>query len=127
VEQKPDMPDSKRILVVDDEPGIQQSLGMLLTFDGHKVQTAGSGEEALAKFNPQDFDLVITDFSMSGMKGDELAAAVKKLAPKMPILLLTAFPPALKPPAVDLVVTKPFYVATLREALAKLAALAQEA
>jgi two-component system cell cycle sensor histidine kinase/response regulator CckA len=111
---------AKRILVVDDEPGIQQSLAMLLGFDGHQVQVAGSGEEALEKFQPGIFDLVMTDFSMAGMKGDELASAIKKLEPKIPVLLLTAFPPPVKPPAVDLLMTKPFYVASLREAIAKL-------
>lgn len=114
------MTGAKRILVVDDEPGIQQSLAMLLGFDGHKVQVAGSGEEALEKFSVGAFDIVITDFSMAGMKGDELAASLKKLEPKLPILLLTAFPPAVKPSAVDLLMTKPFYVASLREAIDKL-------
>lgn len=114
------MTGAKRILVVDDEPGIQQSLAMLLGFDGHVVQIAGSGEEALEKFKPGAFDMVITDFSMAGMKGDELAAELKKLEPQIPILLLTAFPPAVKPVAVDLLMTKPFYVANLREAISRL-------
>src|SRR5689334_19937605 len=114
------MAEPKRILVVDDEPGIQQSLKMLLEFDGHQVDTAGGGEEALRKFAPGNYDLVITDFSMTGMKGDELALALKRAAPQMPVLLLTAFPPPTRPPGVDLVMTKPFYIAGLREALAKL-------
>lgn len=114
------MTGTKRILVVDDEPGIQQSLAMLLGFDGHQVQVAGSGEEALEKFSVGAFDMVITDFSMAGMKGDELAAALKNLDPTLPILLLTAFPPAVKPSGVDLLMTKPFYVANLREAITKL-------
>lgn len=114
------MTKAKRILVVDDEPGIQQSLAMLLGFDGHQVQVAGSGEEALKKFQPGAYDLVMTDFSMAGMKGDELASALKKLEPQIPVLLLTAFPPPVKPPSVDLLMTKPFYVASLREAISKL-------
>jgi CheY-like chemotaxis protein len=114
------MTGAKRILVVDDEPGIQQSLSLLLGFDGHQVQVAGSGEEALEKFKPGQYDMVITDFSMAGIKGDELAAALKKLEPTIPVLLLTAFPPAQKPQAIDLLMTKPFYVASLREAIAKL-------
>jgi CheY-like chemotaxis protein len=114
------MTGAKRILVVDDEPGILQSLAMLLGFDGHQVQVAGSGEEALQKFQPGAFDLVMTDFSMAGMKGDELAMAIKQLEPRIPILLLTAFPPPVKPPGVDLLMTKPFYVASLREAIGKL-------
>ncbi len=117
------MPEPKRILVVDDEPGIRQATAMLLSFDGHQVQTAGSGEEALQKYEPGFFDLVVTDYSMPGMKGDELALALKKQTPAVPILLLTAFPPHLQPAGIDMVMTKPFDLASLREGLVKLFAL----
>src|SRR6476646_5966345 len=106
----------QRILVVDDEPGIRQAIEMLLSFDGHKIVTAGSGEEALQKFKPELFDVVFTDFSMAGMKGDELALAIKKVSPSTPILLLTAFPPASKPPGIDLILTKPFFRESMRDA-----------
>src|SRR5438552_11904630 len=110
-------PPAQRILVVDDEPFVCESVKMLLAYDGHAVETAGSGKEALAQFDPAKFDLVITDYSMSGMKGDQLAEAIKQLDPAKPIILLTAFPPEEKPEAIDLVLTKPFYFDTLRAAL----------
>ena len=106
-----------RILVVDDEALVCESIGLLLAYDGHRVETASSGEEALARFDRGQFDLVFTDFCMPGMKGDELAAAIKDRAPDKPVILLTAFPPAYKVPAIDLVITKPFYLSTLREAV----------
>jgi CheY-like chemotaxis protein len=106
-----------RILVVDDEALICESIRMLLAYDGHRVETAGSGEEALNRFDSGEYDLVFTDFCMPGMKGDELAAAIKNRAPQKPVILLTAFPPAYNVPAIDLVITKPFYLATLREAI----------
>ena len=105
-----------RILVVDDEPLICESIRMLLAYDGHRVETAGSGEEALQRFDGQ-FDLVFTDFCMPGMKGDELAGAIKNRAPNKPVILLTAFPPSYRVPAIDLVVTKPFYLSNLRDAI----------
>ena len=108
-----------RILVVDDEPLIRESIGMLLAYDGHRVETAGSGEEAITRFENGEFDLVFTDFYMPGMKGDELAAAIKQRAPNKPVILLTAFPPSHHVPAIDLVITKPFYLSTLREAVEK--------
>jgi len=111
-------PVAQRILVVDDEPFVCESVKMLLAYDGHAVETAGSGKEALAKYDAAKFDLVITDYSMEGMKGDQLAQAIKRLAPDKPIILLTAFPPEHKPDGIDLVLTKPFYFDTLREALA---------
>ena len=49
----------------------------------------------------------------------ELAAAIKHRAPNKPVILLTAFPPAYHVPAIDLVITKPFYLSTLREAVEK--------
>jgi len=106
-----------RILVVDDEPFVCEAVKMMLAYDGHDVETAGSGMEALGKYDPGKFDLVITDYSMEGMKGDQLAHAIKQRAPTKPIILLTAFPPADKPASIDLVLTKPFYFDTLREAL----------
>lgn len=110
-------PPAQRILVVDDEPFVCESVKMMLTYDGHSVETAGSGKEALEKYAPERFDLVITDFKMEGMKGDELAQALKQRAPNKPVILLTAFPPSSKPAAIDWVITKPFYFETLREAI----------
>ena len=106
-----------RILVVDDEPFVCESVKLMLTYDGHSVETACSGREALAKFDGGRFDLVITDYAMEGMKGDQLAQAIKHIAPTQPIILLTAFPPERRPESIDLVLTKPFYFDTLREAL----------
>jgi CheY-like chemotaxis protein len=109
----------RRILVVDDEPFVCESIKMLLAHDGHSVETASGAEEALSKYQPDRFDLVFTDFAMPGMKGDQLAAKIKSQSPTRPVILLTAFPPPTVPPAVDLVVTKPFMLETLREALRK--------
>src|SRR5712671_4992290 len=111
-------PPAQRILVVDDEPFVCESVKLMLAYDGHSVETAESGKDALRKYDPAKFDLVITDYSMEGMKGDQLAQAIKRLAPAKPIILLTAFPPEQKPDGIDLVLTKPFYFDTLREALA---------
>lgn len=108
-----------RILVVDDEPFVCESIKMLLAHDGHSVETAAGAEEALSKYQPDHFDLVFTDFAMPGMKGDQLAMKIKSQTPARPVVLLTAFPPPTVPPAIDLVVTKPFMLETLREALRK--------
>src|SRR5712692_1416173 len=60
----------RRILVVDDEPFVCDAVKMMLNFDGHVVETASNGKEALALFDKGKFDLVITDFAMPSMKGD---------------------------------------------------------
>ncbi len=108
---------AQRILVVDDEPVVCESVKMMLVYDGHSVQTANSGAEALSKYEPANFDLVITDFCMPGLKGDQFAQAIKDRSPEVPVILLTAFPPTVQPKSIDLVLTKPFYFDTLRTAL----------
>jgi len=114
----------KRILVVDDEPFVCDAVKMMLEFDGHQIETVGSGQEALALFEKAKFDLVITDYSMPGMKGNELAAQLRTRNPKQPIVMITAYAEMLtadKTPldAVDSVISKPFLLEDLRTAIAK--------
>jgi CheY-like chemotaxis protein len=119
----------RRILVVDDEPLVCDAVRMMLEFDGHLVRTAGNGKDALALFDKEQFDLVITDFEMPAMKGDELAAAIKARAPKQPVVMITAYAEMLQASdnpltGVDLIISKPFLLENLREAIAKAAAVA---
>jgi CheY-like chemotaxis protein len=114
----------RRILVVDDEPLVCDAVKMMLDFDGHLVKTAGSAKDALAMFDEGQFDLVITDFEMPAMKGDELAAAIKARAPKQPVVMITAYAEMLQASGnpltgVDLIISKPFLLENLREAIAK--------
>jgi two-component system NtrC family sensor kinase len=63
---------SHSILVVDDEESIQRLLGSILQMDGHKVDTARNGSEALERLSQSRYDLVITDIKMPDMDGREL-------------------------------------------------------
>src|SRR2546427_10816236 len=97
---------------------------MMLNFDGHVVETANCAQDALAMFDQGKFDLVITDFSMPNMKGDELAAAIKARAPNQPVVMITAYAEMLQSSGnplkgVDFVISKPFLLENLREAIAK--------
>jgi len=69
----------KSILLVDDESSILLSLGNYLRKNNFEVQTADSGEEALALFQTSYFDLVITDLIMGGLNGIELLQAIKMI------------------------------------------------
>lgn len=114
----------RRILVVDDEPFVCDAVRMLLTFDGHAVQTASNGAEALALFDKDKFDLVITDFEMPIMKGDKLAAAIKARDPKQPVVMITAYAETLQASSnsvmgVDFIISKPFLLENLREAITR--------
>ena len=109
-----------RILVVDDEPSVGNAVRLLLKIDGHEVEATNSGKEALARFKPGRFDLVFTDFTMPGMNGNQLAAAIKADAPGQHVVMITAHAGALPPsPDVDFVLGKPFRLAHLREAISK--------
>lgn len=114
----------RRILVVDDEPFVCDAVRMMLAFDGHEVQTAGSGKEALELFQKGKYDVVLTDYAMPAMKGDELAMTIKSLAPEQPVVLITAYAEMLKSEenplqGVDFIVSKPFLLENLREAIEK--------
>jgi len=109
-----------RILVVDDEPAVGDTVKMLLNIDGHEVETVNSSTEALGLFESGRFDLVFTDFAMPGMNGYQLAAAIKAGAPEQPIVMITGHAGTLLPsPDVDFVVAKPFLLEDLREAIAR--------
>ena len=81
----------RRILVVDDQPIILELLQQQLCEDGHEVETANDGCEALEKLGAGRFDLLLTDQSMPGMTGEELAVAAREKYPQLAVILLTGF------------------------------------
>jgi len=111
-----------RILAVEDEPNIREILGIYLAEDGHQVELAAEGAEALQKFAKGRFDLLLTDYSMPNMNGDHLAAAVRAEDPGIRIALLTGFGSQLPQGAplrleVDAIISKPFTFETLRQGI----------
>lgn len=116
-----------RILVVDDEPVVCDSIRRMLLLDQHEVEAVTSGQDALASFQPGKFDLVVMDYEMPVMKGDKLAAAMKAQAPQQRIIMMTGYGEALRlqgnfPLEVDLVIDKPFDLQTFRAAVQQVAA-----
>jgi len=87
---------SFRILVVDDAPMNVKLLADLLAVKGYEVQTASSGEQALAAIDAAAPDLVLLDVMMPGMSGYEVCAAVRArpALAMMPVVLVTALDPA---------------------------------
>jgi CheY-like chemotaxis protein len=114
-----------RILVVDDQPIACEYIRRALILDGHTVEIARSGKEALALFEKDKFDLVTVDYEMPEMKGDELVLVIKALAPSQPIAMVTASPEKLAGNLledVDLMIGKPFEARGLRNAIKRLVA-----
>ncbi|HET8975253.1 MAG TPA: response regulator transcription factor [Solirubrobacterales bacterium] len=113
----PITPAPARILVVDDEPSVRESVGYALEQEGFEVTLADSGEGAEAKLAEQSFDVLILDIMMPGKSGLDVCREVRSRSP-VPIILLTA-----KDAEVDKVVglevgaddyvTKPFSVREL--------------
>jgi two-component system response regulator PilR (NtrC family) len=80
-----------RILVVDDERSMREMLSILLEREGYEAVEAKNGQEALQLFETSIFDLVISDIQMPGINGIDLLGRIKKLAPEVPVLMITAF------------------------------------
>ena len=102
----------KRILVVDDEQDVRKMIAQVLSMEGHLVDEAGDGADALAQFSKNTFDLVITDFRMPIMKGDELVEKIRRLVPGQRIIMVSANWPKLADPLskVNLCLDKPFQI-----------------
>ncbi len=80
-----------RILLVDNEPQVLDVIAHMLTAGGHMVTPALGGAEALARFTPGRFDLVLTNMGMPGMTGWELVDRVRALDPRVPIAFVTGW------------------------------------
>jgi two-component system response regulator PilR (NtrC family) len=82
---------NERILVVDDEDIIRESLSYVLKKEGYLVEEAGNGKTALDKLIQEPFDLIITDLEMPVMKGIRLLEEVKKLNLQTSVIIITAY------------------------------------
>jgi len=120
-----------RILVVDDDPLILQSLRDILEFDGHVVVTADGGQSGIDEFlaareADRAFDIVISDVGMPNVDGRTLGASIRSVEPGISIILLTGWGQRLQAePDVsryaDRVLSKPPRMSELRTALRELA------
>jgi PAS domain S-box-containing protein len=104
---------SLRILVVDDEQPVRETLAEMLVAVHHQVELAGSGQEAVQKMRAGNFDFVFTDLAMPEMDGWETARLIRQDWPNVRIVMVTGYGPTTPPPAgeddlVDAIIGKPF-------------------
>lgn len=121
-----------RILVIDDDPLVLETLQNMLHAGGHTTVPASGGQAGIDIFQlehgaQQRFDLVLTDLGMPSVDGHAVASAVKRLSPATPVVLLTGWGEGLQgdaPPnaTVDLVMSKPPRLRELLDAIVRLAA-----
>ncbi len=112
------------VLLVDDDQGARDVVAEYLAADGHRVATAADGRRGWETFRADRFDVIVTDQAMPEMSGDDLIAAVRQVAPSLPIILLSGFAdfreddPATESGA-DVTIGKPVTVDALRQAIAQ--------
>ncbi len=85
------MKDARRILVVDDDPGIGQMLTKALARHGFQVDAATSAEEAEEKSETSTYDAALVDLVMPGRDGADLSETLRRRFPGLPIGLLTGY------------------------------------
>jgi two-component system alkaline phosphatase synthesis response regulator PhoP len=81
---------SARLLLVEDEPGLQLALSDRLVAEGYRVETAGDGHVAVERATTEPFDAIILDVMLPGRDGFDVARTVRQQGVQTPILMLTA-------------------------------------
>jgi PAS domain S-box-containing protein len=120
---KPRVP--RRLLLIDDDPIVRQTLSSLLRMAGHTVTEAESGPAGLARFDEAAADLVFTDLGMPEMAGWEVARELKARSPALPVVLLTGWgdqagAESILPGTVDRILGKPVRLDDLLRVIAEL-------
>src|SRR5713101_8339949 len=120
---------SGRVLIIDDEEAVRCVLQDMLTPCGHTVLEAASGEAGLALLENEAVDVILTDISMPGMSGWDVAAACQRRFPRIPLGFVTGWGDRLDPQetarsGVRFVVSKPFAPADVQGHIASVLASA---
>ncbi len=100
----------RRILLVEDEPGLQEALALILELEGFDVARANDGREGLAHVTDLQPDLIITDYMMPYMNGLEMISRIRAntTLARIPVLLMSAaIPPSADTSQADAFLAKP--------------------
>ncbi len=84
-------PASGRVLVVDDDPGMLDTLSDVLTAAGYETAMAASGSEAIDKAQGTMFDVIIMDIQMPGLNGVQTLHALRAVDPHVTVIMMTAY------------------------------------
>jgi DNA-binding NtrC family response regulator len=89
---RPEMDQSARILVVDDDLSIRRTVSIILAQAGYMVDTAADGKEAIAKSDDSFYNLALIDYRLPDMAGTKLLTLLRDTVPRMMKVILTGFP-----------------------------------
>jgi DNA-binding NtrC family response regulator len=84
-------PAAGSVLIIDDEAAIRESLQAVLELDGYEVESAGSGEEGLARLGERTFDLVLLDLALPDRNGIDLLTELHATEPQISVVIITAY------------------------------------
>jgi DNA-binding NtrC family response regulator len=82
---------SPRILIIDDEAAIRESLETLLVLEGYVVDLAPEGQAGLRSIDSRTYDLVLLDLALPGQNGLEILARIRERQPSLPVIMITAY------------------------------------
>jgi DNA-binding NtrC family response regulator len=93
----PEQPAS--VLLVEDEPTLADVLARILSDEGYAVTVRGNGLDALdvVRCGTTRIDVIVSDVGLPGLRGDKLAAAVRRLRPTLPVVLMSGFSAVVTP------------------------------
>ena len=117
-EEKP--PQSKKVLVIDDQPIVTDLLVSVLERMNYKSVVASCGREGVEMFEKEGFDLVLTDLGMPDISGWEVSKSIKQKNPDVPVVVITGWaidpdPDKVKDSKVDFILNKPFQIDQLEK------------
>ncbi len=113
LEEKAESLPLKTVLLVYHRDASRIALKWFLTVSGYVVDSVRNGEEAIAVFDPVIHDMVVTDNTMPGMTGVEMAHIIKLRSPRTPVVMYSGNPPS-DSSCLDLVVEKTTHVVALK-------------
>ena len=121
------METASKILVVDDNHAVRNTVSQMLSHLGYEVASAESGESALRIFLKNKFDVVVSDYDMPGMDGVVFACSVKRFSPSTRIVIMTGAGReavlSKNGAAVDEVLCKPFTLMEIDETIRNVAGM----
>ena len=82
---------NERVLLVDDDPGVAEVLGLLLEREGYAVSQAATRKQAIALVESRELDVVVTDLKLPDGTGLEVIAGVRARRPRLPIIMITSY------------------------------------
>jgi excisionase family DNA binding protein len=88
----PNVPARPRVLVVDDEPAVGETVSRMLAISDCDVEAVLDGATALTRLQSRSYDLVITDLKMPGLDGIGVAREAKRMRPDIKVIIVTGYP-----------------------------------